>query len=503
MTQENKTSVWQKFKNLFKPADLTKGKEWKVLLVYAVPIIISYLLQQFYILSDSIICGQTLSIDEVTGVNNTFSLSFFVMQFAFGCTAGFCVITAKRVGNKDADGVRKSFATQMVLCLIITVVLTVVACLTVKPLLSLVNVTPKNEGVYIAARDYLFIIFLGIFAQMFYNFIISILRSYGDSFTPLVFLIISTSMNIALDLLFIKVFGWGVKGAAVATVLTQALCTVACFIYTFVKYKELRLTKKDFRLTGKDVKEHLYQGLPLGLQFSVLAIGIIVMASQTVKFDMDVNGIMDPFKPVQNGTNSANKMIEFLIAPLSAFGSALVSFTAQNVGAQDFDRVKRGTNQGLIIATIMGVVLAGIGFLLCIDGVYQKIFLSAEKITDKSLKYGTTFFMIDMGMFVTLAWLFVLRGSVQGIEQSIWTLLAGAGELVARVVICTCLPTLVLGGKITSEAGLGAYIALSFGDAGAWVIDDIVLFIPYMKHIVKKDYRYLDGIKKKRKKVSE
>ena len=278
---------------------------------------------------------------------------------------------------------------------------------------------------------------------------------------------------------------------------------MACFIYTFVKYKELRLTKKDFRLTGKDVKEHLYQGLPLGLQFSVLAIGIIVMASQTVKFDMNVDGIMDPFKPVQNGTNSANKMIEFLIAPLSAFGSALVSFTAQNVGAQDFDRVKRGTNQGLIIATIMGVVLAGIVFLLCIDGVYQKIFLSAEKITDKSLKYGTTFFMIDMGMFVTLAWLFVLRGSVQGIEQSIWTLLAGAGELVARVVICTCLPTLVLGGKITSEAGLGAYIALSFGDAGAWIIDDIVLFIPYMKHIVKKDYRYLDGIKKKRKKVFE
>ncbi len=490
-----KTSGLQKLKNFFKPIDLTKGKEWKVLLTYALPIIISYLLQQFYLLSDSVICGQTLSVDEITGVNNTYSLSFLVMQFAFGCTAGFCVVTAKDVGDRNYAGVRKSFATQIILCSIITVILTTVACLTVTPLLSLVNVTPKNPGVYTAARDYLFVMFLGIFAQMFYNFIISILRSVGDSFTPLVFLAISTTMNIVLDLLFIKVFHWGVRGAAVATILTQALCTVACFIYTFIRYKELRLSGNDFKLSFKDVKEHLCQGLPLGLQFSVLAIGIIVMAGQTVKFDLDANGVMDAMKPVQNGTNAANKLIEFLLAPLSAFGTAMVSFSAQNVGAMDFDRIKKGAVQGLIIASVMGLALGLIGILLTINGAYQKIFLSSEKITEKSLRYGTTFLMIDMGMFITLGWLFALRSSLQGIGKSTLTLVSGGAELVARVLICMFLPSIVLGGAITSDAGLGAYIALSFGDAGAWVLADLVLIYPYVKYILKENYSYLDGHK--------
>ena len=257
----------------------------------------------------------------------------------------------------------------------------------------------------------------------------------------------------------------------------------------------MRLSGNDFKLSFKDVKEHLCQGLPLGLQFSVLAIGIIVMAGQTVKFDLDANGVMDAMKPVQNGTNAANKLIEFLLAPLSAFGTAMVSFSAQNVGARDFDRIKKGAVQGLIIASVMGLALGLIGILLTINGAYQKIFLSSEKITEKSLRYGTTFLMIDMGMFITLGWLFALRSSLQGIGKSTLTLVSGGAELVARVLICMFLPSIVLGGAITSDAGLGAYIALSFGDAGAWVLADLVLIYPYVKYILKENYSYLDGHK--------
>ena len=216
MTTENlhNKTFSQRIKDLFGQIDLTQGSIVKVLIKFTLPIIVSYLLQQLYILSDAAICGQTLSADEVAGVNDTSPLVFIFMQFAFGCTAGFCVVLSSKLGAHDEDGVRKSFATQFILCSIITVVLTIVSVFCIKPMLAWVNVTEQNPVVFQAAYTYCLVIFLGMAAQLFYNFIISILRSIGDSFTPLLFLVISTVMNIALDLLFIKVFGWGVAGAA-------------------------------------------------------------------------------------------------------------------------------------------------------------------------------------------------------------------------------------------------------------------------------------------------
>lgn len=486
-------SFSDRIKALFGQIDLTQGSIIKVLIKFTLPIIISYLLQQLYILSDAAICGQTLSADEVAGVNDTSPLVFIFMQFAFGCTAGFCVVLSSKLGAHDEDGMRKSFATQFILCSAITVVLTIVSVFCIKPMLAWVNVTEQNPVVFQAAYTYCLVIFLGTIAQLFYNFIISILRSIGDSFTPLVFLLISTLTNIALDLLFIKVFKWGVAGAAGATILTQVLCTVACFIYTFAKYKFLRLKKQDFKIAWKDIWAHVKQGIPLGLQFSVLSIGLIVMLSETIKFDLLPNGLMVSGNPAQNGVGAANKLINFAMAPLSALGTAMVSFNAQNLGAGNVERVKKGTNQAILLGFALTVICAGIGLLLTINGAYQHIFLSADKISEKSVYFGNTFLYIDLSLFFILSMLFVLRNAVQGIGKSGWTLAAGASELIARVLICTFIPPLVNGGTTNALASNASYIALCFGDPGAWVFAVVVLLYPYIKHIVKKDYRYALG----------
>ena len=174
-----------------KPVDLTEGTPWKVILKYALPIMFSYLLQQIYVLTDAIICGQVLTAGEVAGVNDTFPLTFIFLQFAFGCTAGFSVITAGCVGRGDAKGTRRSFAAQIYLSFAISVLLTILSIALLPWMLGIINVTPANREVYDTAYTYCLIVFIGIAAQMGYNFICSILRSIGDSVTPLVFLVIS------------------------------------------------------------------------------------------------------------------------------------------------------------------------------------------------------------------------------------------------------------------------------------------------------------------------
>lgn len=181
------------------------------------------------------------------------------------------------------------------------------------------------------------------------------------------------------------------------------------------------------------------------------------------------------------------------MAPLSALGTAMVSYNAQNLGAKQLVRVRKGTNQALIMGLVLTLICAGIGLLLTINGAYQHIFLSADKISERSIYFGNTFLYIDFSLYFILATLFVLRNSVQGIGKSVWTLAPGAGELIARVLICTFLPALVNGTPTNALASNGAYVALCFGDPGAWIFAVAMLIYPYVKNILKMDYRYAFG----------
>ena len=435
-------------KSLFGPMDLTKGTCWKTILIFSLPVILSYLLQQVYSISDAAIVGQTLTAQEVAGVNDTTSLVFIFLQFAFGVSAGFCVVTSCQVGARNQAGVRRSLATQIILSAALTVLLTALALALLNPMLAWINVTPDNAEVYRAAYTYCFIIFAGIGAQLFYNFICAFLRSMGDSLTPLLFLLFSTVLNVGLDLLFIIVFRWGVAGAAIATVAAQLISTVACFI------------------------------------------GIIVMQGVVVQFDM-LDGVMVS-SSAQMGFGAANKLFNLTATPMNALGTAMTSFTAQNLGAGNHDRIRKGTLQSLVMVSLLAAMAVGIGLLLTLGNAYLRIFLSADKITMDTVRYGNTFLYVDYAMYLFLGFIFVVRNCIQGIGRSRFVLGAGAAELVARIAVCLTLPAAVAGGVVSAQANPLAFYALCAADPMAWIAADIVLAIPFFRNILRRDYRYMN-----------
>ena len=483
MMNENRASRIS-LHGFFRPRDLTEGAPWKTILAFAFPIIISYLLQQVYTISDAAIVGQTLTAGEVAGVNDTSSLIFIFLQFAFGVSAGFCVVTAAEVGARDDAGVRRSLSSQIILSAALTVALTGVALLLLRPMLAWINVTPDSPEVYRAAYTYCAIIFAGIGAQLFYNFICSFLRSMGDSVTPLLFLLFSTILNIGLDLLFIVSFRWGVAGAAIATIMAQLISTAGCFLYAFIKYPKIRLRREDWKITGRDILRHLNQGLPLGLQFSVLAIGIIVMQSVVVKFDI-LGGEMVSHA-AQNGFGAANKLNNLLMTPLNGLGAAMTSYTAQNKGAGRPDRIKKGTVQALMMVSALAGFSILLGLWLSVGGSYLKIFLSADKITAETIRYGNTYLYVDLAMYLFLGFIFVVRNCVQGIGESRFILGAGTAELAGRVAVCLVLPALLAGGEVSAAAPRLAFYALCAADPAAWIAADAVLMIPFLRDIMRK-----------------
>lgn len=479
MVMTNSATKKQKQAN----SDLTQGSIWKTIVRFSLPILLSYLLQNFYSVADAAICGYTLSASEVAGVNDTNSISFIFLQFAFGCTAGMSVILSTRIGRNDSDGVRKALATQIVLSFFIVVAVTVISLFTINPLLALLGVTPSdtsevNNAVYNAAFTYISIICGGMIGQFAYNLICCVLRSLGNSLTPLIFLVISTALNIALDLVFIMACGWGVAGAAAATVISQLLSAIACFIFTFVRYKELRLKLADFKaMDMRTSLRTLWQGIPLGLQFSVLSFGILTMSNGVISFDKTANGAMVAGTPAQIGYSAACKLDNIFFTPFNALGTAMISFTGQNNGAGKHDRIRRGIMQTMLIMLVISAIEITAGLLLSVNGMYQHFFLASDKINSETIRFGNTYLYSALPFAFVLGVLLVLRNVIQGLGKPLFPFLAGIAELIARIVICIFLPLLANGGPINSSASSLSFFCLGLGDAVAWFAAAILLAI--------------------------
>lgn len=464
-----------KIKNSFSQIDLTKGKPMKVLFIFMLPILFSLLFQQIYIISDAAIVGQNLSKSEVAGVNDVYGLFFIVIQFAFGCTSGFSVITSNMYGEKNENGMRRSFATQIILSFIISLILTCIVLPLTPTFLKIIGID-KNGSVYKYAYTYLIIIYAGLIGQIFYNLAVSVLRSIGDSFVPLLLLITSTIINIFLDLLFIIVFKLGVGGAAFATVLSQCMAAIGSFVYIFKKYPFLSFKISDFKITFKDAWNHLKLGLPLAFQFSILAIGLIVLQSCVIKFDVgDVQN-------AQNGYGVAVKFNDFLYTPFSALGTALLSYQGQNFGAKNLNRIKEGFKDAFILTMIFYVILGGIGILFSIKGTYVYLFLNKKNINDRLLFYASRYMLVDASLYFILGILFISRNALQGLGKPIYPFLAGVAELIGRLSICTFLPQIV---DPTNPISDKAYIGLCFSDSTAWLLAIIVMGYGVFKYIIK------------------
>jgi Na+-driven multidrug efflux pump len=478
-------SAYQRFKKIFDPIDLTQGNIAKVLVAFMIPIMLSMFFQQIYTLTDTIIVGQNLSSPEIAGINDSATLTYLVLDFVVGCASGFSVVIADKIGEKNMDGARKSFLVQIVLGVILSVIVTVAAILLINPFLSLLHIYPNSgdatmEKVYASARIYLIVLYSGTVATMFYNLIVSVLRAMGDAFTPFLFLVFGTLLNIGLDLLFIVVIPWGVMGAAVATVISQSVSAIGCFLYAFLRFKDLRIHKADWKFGWKDIYQHLRLGLPLGFQYSILSIGIIIMQAAIISFDYDQNGAVVPGVPCQVGYGVANKVVGLLMTPLAAIGTGVIAYMGQNKGAKDWNRIRKGFEVSVLISLATWLIVMTIGLLFTINGAYQHIFLSGDKISDETLHYGNEYLYIALPNFGFLGVLFVGRNALQGIEKPLFPFLAGVAELLARSLICLYLPAAVNGGPVSSLSGSGPYAAVCVADPAAWFIAFCFLAIPFV-----------------------
>lgn len=489
----NMNRFWSKFKGFFGKQDLTQGSPIKGILVFLIPIFFSTIFQQFYTLTDAAIVGQALPQEAVAAVNASGSVNFIVLNFGMGCATGFSVLLSRAVGAKNVIEAKRSYATQIILGLFVAAIMAIAGIALIPAFLRMLGIVQGSGSIameieYNEAKTYMTYLFAASGLVFFYNLAVANLRAKGDSFAPFCFLALSVSINIGLDFLFIYAFQMGVAGSALATVISQGIACLIATVYGAKKYEEMRIDWKQARPTGKGFLEHIKNGIPLGFQYSVLGFGIIAMTAGVLSFDVYADGSTVPGLPAQLGYGAACKIINFLLAPLGALGTAMVSYFSQNYGAKNIKRIKRGFIAAVQIGIVLTLLVSLIGLILMINGAYQYLFLSRDKISERSIFYGNAYLWISIPTLFFLTMLFIFRGVLQGLEKSMFAMMAGFVELFARIFVCAVLPKLIYG-SLTAESPDFAYYIVASGDWFAWLMGGLAMCIPsviYLKKLIAK-----------------
>ena len=400
---------------------MTAGSPAKLILLFALPLFIGNLFQQVYNMADAFIVGRMLGVNALAAVGCTGSLTFLIIGFAQGLSAGFSILTAQRFGAGEMDGVRQSYAASLVLGGVISLVLMAASMAGTRQLLVLLQTPPQ---ILEDATRYLIVIFAGIPATMLFNVVSNVLRALGDSKTPLSFLVGGCVLNILLDVLLILYTPLGVMGAGVATVIAQLLAGAACVVYIHKAFPALRLHRSDWKLSRREVLRHLQMGLPMGFQSSIIAIGSLML-----QYALNSLG-----STAVAAFTAANKLESLGTLPLCSFGLAMGTFVAQNYGAGKLHRIRTGVLQcsamALSWSVFMGVVFLVFGRQLA------TLFVGRDaQVTGLSYIYLC---VVAFSMWV-LALLFIFRYSLQGLGQSFVPTFAGIMELVMRGVCAVCL----------------------------------------------------------------
>ena len=439
--------------------DMTSGSPFRLILLFSIPLLIGNVFQQLYSMADTIIVGNTISAKALGAVGCTGGISFLVIGFVQGITSGFSVVTAQRFGAGDEDGVRRSVGTSILLCVGVTVVVTAISVLACRPLLELMS-TPAD--IIDDAYSYIVVNFAGIGATVLFNLFSSILRALGDSLTPLVFLVIACIINVGLDFALILWGGMGVAGAGWATVIAQLISGVLCVIYSLIRYPILRLKRSDWKLNLRFCWEHLRIALPMAFQFSVTAVGVIVLQSALNGFEILEKARLGESYAVA-AFAAASKIDQLATQPLLSFGVAMATYSAQNYGAGRIDRIKAGVKSCSILSTCFAV--AG-GVLMNLFG-KNLVYLFATDIHPDLIQKAQTYLLITGSFYTVLGFLFIFRNVLQGIGSSTVPLIAGFIELVLRSAVAFFL------------AGPAGYVGICFAGPIAWWGAAIPLAIAY------------------------
>ncbi|MDR1522316.1 MAG: MATE family efflux transporter [Streptococcaceae bacterium] len=395
---------------------LTSGSPWKLILSFTIPLLVGNFFQQMYSFTDTLVVGQILGKDALAAVGSTGSLMFLMMGFSMGLTSGFAIITAQRFGAKDYVGVKCSFATSVCLSGIATIILTVINLFFLRPILLLMQ-TP--DAIIDMAEAFFRFIVIGFFATMICNLLSNILRSIGDSQTPLFFLIISTIINVVLELFFILILKMGVVGAGVATLLAQAIAGLLCLFYIYRKIPILQIHFSDLKKIKKeDLIQHIHSGVPMAFQASIIAIGSVILQSVLNSLGTDVVAAQA----------SSSRIDQFAILPMMSFGITMATFTAQNWGAKKYKRIIKGVKQGLLLSIAFSI-MAGI-IEICFGENLVKLFVKAKEV--RVIALAQTYFNINGSMYWILSILFILRYTLQGLGKTAIPTIAGIVELLMR-----------------------------------------------------------------------
>ncbi|MCR4961799.1 MAG: MATE family efflux transporter [Lachnospiraceae bacterium] len=431
---------------------LTVGNPLKTIIRFAIPIYIGQLFQLAYTLIDTRIIGSALGKSSLAAVGSTTSLSDFLIEFLNGIICGFGIIISKHIGAKDDKEVKKAIGQTVTLGVLISVLISCACLLLLKPILKLLNV---SEELMSEAVMYIGIIMIGLIAVTMFNIVTAILRAIGDSYTPLVFLIISNVINIGLDYLMVIPFKMGVRGAALATVISQAFSAFACFFYIRKQYPQIRISLRDLRIERNMFDQLFPQGMSMGFMISFVTLGSLALQT----------GINSLGTFVIVAHTAARKITMIFLIPFFALGTALATYCGQNTGAKQFDRVKQGVRGSIIASGMWCVVVIAIVYIAAPTGVRL---ITASSDND-IVKNAVAYLRINSLFYIFPAVICSLRNSLQGMGDTKTPLVSSLIELIGKVIIAISLVPVI------------GYLGVIIAEPIVWTVMVFPLIYGYIK----------------------
>ena len=438
-----------------KTRDMTVGSPIKLIFGFFLPLLFGLLFQQLYNAVDTVVVGRFLGVNALAGVGATGALNFLILGFCTGTCAGFAIPVAQKFGEHDFAGLKRYAVNAIMISVMFSLVVgTIVSCLC-RTFLEWIG-TPAD--IIDDAFAYLFVIFLGIPVVMLYNVLFGIIRSMGDSRTPVLYLIIASLINVVLDLLFILVLHTGVEGAAIATVVSQAVSALLCMNY--IRHSQvLIITKQDWKLDGQCCKQLLGMGLPMGLQYSITAIGSILLQT-------GINGLGSH---AVAAVSTGNKVTQVICCPLDALGTTVATYGGQNIGAKKLDRISKGMVSCLLFGTLYSIVAYFI--IRYLGPTLLSLFVGPE---ETSVIEQAQYFIVRWVTFcIPLMMVYVFRFMIQGLGFSKLAVFAGVFEMLARGLISLLwIPA-------------AGFEAVCYASPVAWIAADAFLIPAYLS-VMKK-----------------
>lgn len=433
--------------------NLTYGNTTKVLLFFALPMMLGNLFQQIYNLADSIIVGNYVGSDALAAVGGTFPVTFLAIAIATGASTGCAIVISQAYGAGNKEKVNSSMTTAISIIALLGIIIMILSLLFIDPLLKALG-TPSD--IFDATSSYLRIVFYGCFFMYMYNCLTAIFNALGDSKTPLFFLIFSTVLNIGLDLLFVAKLNMGTNGAAYATFIAQTLAALGLIIYFFIKFRHIFNTSKKHFVDTKIAKEMILYAVPSTIQQTVVSIGMIAVQGVVNSFGTDFIA----------GYSASTKIDSIAILPILNLSVALSTFTAQNLGARNMERVKEGFKSATVVSCLISVVCSVI--LIVFGKFFMSLFIEKGSHTI-ILDYGEDYFKIISLFYVALAVMFCANGFHRGIGNLKIFTVSTAINMALRISLAYFL-----------KDWLG-YKAIFWGVSIGWIVGGLISFVFYAK----------------------